>query len=206
MPQHLKVGDRYGRFTVLCAAPWNGGQTKSICQCDCGEIRTVYNNSLKRGEHNSCGCSRIIHGHNDKRGPSITYLAWIEMRRRCLDSTRQHFKNYGGRGICVCERWSKFENFLTDMGCCPEGLSLDRINNNQGYFKENCRWASDKVQSNNKRNNRFISFMGKRQTLAQWADEIGISNTGLSCRLSAGWTISDALQTPVRKSAPRTTA
>ena len=101
------------------------------------------------------------------------------MKNRCLNSRHHAFADYGGRGITVCEKWLNFEGFLEDMGVRPAGRSLDRIDNNKGYSKENCKWATQKEQSNNKRNNHRITFMGKTQNITQWAEELGLNRNTL---------------------------
>jgi hypothetical protein len=91
------------------------------------------------------------HGYASRGPKPPTYQSWCDMKRRCLDPLRQGYENYGGRGIKVCERWLFFGNFLQDMGECPKGLTLERIDNNKGYYKDNCKWATRAEQSRNKR-------------------------------------------------------
>jgi hypothetical protein len=118
------------------------------------------------------------------RSGSREYFAWRSMRNRCTSTKNASWHNYGGRGIKVCERWAHdFDAFLDDMGPCPEGYSLDRINVNGHYEPENCRWASWKTQSNNKRTNVNIEFNGRTQTIAEWAREIGLKVDTLFKRL-----------------------
>ena len=110
------------------------------------------------------------------------------MIERCINPNNGSFKNYGGRGITVCERWrSGFANFLADMGEKPPGLSIDRIDNDKGYCKENCRWATLIEQNNNQRSNVQITVNGKTKTLAEWGRALGVHRATIRCRLKRGW-------------------
>jgi len=121
------------------------------------------------------------------------YRIWDSMMRRCHTPTHKHFKNYGGRGITVCEQWHNFENFLADMGKRVDGMTLDRIDNSKGYSPDNCRWATMQTQQNNKRSNVNVSYNGKTQTIAAWARETGIPHYVISQRLKYGWSVQNAL-------------
>ena len=122
------------------------------------------------------------------------------MAKRCNNPKDKRYKNYGGRGIKVCDRWHKFENFYADMGDKPMGMSIDRINNNGNYAPENCRWATPFEQANNTVKNRKIIFKGKTLTVAQWSRELGIKRTTLSGRLNNyGWSTEKALTTKLMK-------
>lgn len=135
------------------------------------------------------------------------WRAWRAMRRRCYDTSRPGYRSYGGRGITVCERWlgdDGFRNFLTDMGPKPSAKhSLDRINNDGGYEPGNCRWATPREQSNNRRVTHLIEWNGRKQGLSQWAAELGMAHVTLKKRLVAGWPIHRALSTPVEYRTPR---
>ena len=136
-----------------------------------------------------------IHGlHNTK-----VYYAWERILQRCENPKRSGYKNYGGRGISVCEKWHKFENFFSDMGHPPTPThSIDRINNNGNYEPNNCRWATAKEQNNNSRSNNFVEFNGQRKTLTQWSEIIGISRHTLRQRLK-WWPVEKAFTVPVYK-------
>lgn len=123
------------------------------------------------------------------------------MIQRCGNLNHKQWKNYGGRGITVCERWLKFPNFLEDIGRNWKlGLTLERKDNNKGYYKENCRWATIKQQARNRRNNRLISYNGKTQCLAAWSEEYNILSSTLWARLyKYGWLMEKAITTPIRK-------
>jgi hypothetical protein len=125
------------------------------------------------------------HGHARRKGFSPTYISWIGMIQRCYYTKHTKFERYGGRGIQVCERWKKFENFLGDMGERPDGKSLDRIDSDKNYSPENCRWASKSEQMRN--TERALMFEGK--PLAQWAEESGVSYQVLKSRLRDQGTI-----------------
>lgn len=152
-------GKKLGHWTIIAYAHYNIG-TYWWCECDCGEYGIVRGSSMKLGTSVSCGCvnreiTRInnrIHGHNTTQGQTPTYRAWGNMKSRCLNPNYTGWKNYGGRGIEICDRWvNSFENFLEDMGEKPEGLVIDRIDNEKGYYKENCRWTTYLVNNNNRR-------------------------------------------------------
>jgi hypothetical protein len=120
--------------------------------------------------------------------------SYTSMINRCYNKKHPHYKDYGGRGIKVCIRWRKsFFNFLEDMGRKPEGLTLERIDNNKGYYKENCKWATWEEQANNRRNNKYITYNGKTQTMAQWAKEYNIPRNTFYNRIKAGWSIERAI-------------
>lgn len=146
--------------------------------------------------------ARQSHGHAGcpKKGiqPTKTYQAWVSMKRRCYDTNLANYPCYGGRGITYDPHWERFENFLEDMGVAPEGTSLDREDNNGNYCKANCRWATPKEQSNNKRNNKLLTYKDKTQTQAQWARELGISPQVIRSRIELyGWSVEEALSLPV---------
>lgn len=116
----------------------------------------------------------------DNPSGTRTYYAWRSMRTRCADIDNP---NYGGRGILVCAEWASYDRFYADMGECPPGHSLDRIDNDGNYEPSNCRWATVREQLNNQRRNRIIEYNGKSQTLSYWAEELGISLDTLHHRL-----------------------
>jgi hypothetical protein len=121
---------------------------------------------------------------------------------RCTNSNAKNYKDYGGRGITVCDRWlgkNGFINFLIDMGEPPgPGYSIERINNNLGYFKENCRWATPKEQARNTKRNHLITYNRKTQCIAAWAEELGMKYHAILARIKRGWTIEKTLMTPLQ--------
>lgn len=198
------TGKRFGKLTVASRAEkvkynqyWN-------CLCDCGITKAIIGIALTSGGTVSCGCHRkeihTIHGNTSKHKLTGAWRSWNQMIRRCTDKKHESYKRYGERGITVCEEWLSFENFLHDMGDRPNGKTLDRIDNNKGYSKENCRWATMAKQQNNKTSNHFIEFNGMRKTIAEWAKYLNIGYPALSSRINIlHWTTEKALTTPTRK-------
>lgn len=128
------------------------------------------------------------------RRKSVEYNTWRNIRQRCRNPKQKKFAYYGSRGIAVCERWDKFENFLADMGRRPPWKhTLDRIDPNKGYEPGNCRWATWTEQQNNKRNSRTLTLNGRTQTVADWAREIGVNPFTIYSRLDMGWSVDRAL-------------
>lgn len=201
------TGERYGRLTVVSKAGKRGKQICWKCICDCGTEKVIQGNSLKSGRIRSCGClhKEIVGSIRKSHGETGTrlYQAWENMRARCNRPSAKRYKDYGGRGITVCEEWNcsyeTFRDWALNNGYSDE-LTLDRIDVNGNYEPANCRWISNSAQQNNKRNSRNITYAGKTQTLSQWAKEIGITPKGLENRLDRdGWSIEKALTTPLDK-------
>jgi hypothetical protein len=144
--------------------------------------------------------------NNYKHGKrhSSVYTRWASMLGRCQNPNKQSYRNYGGRGIKVCERWMKFENFYADMGDPPPGLTLERLDVNGDYCPSNCTWATQKVQCNNQRHVKKFTFNGKTLTLSEWAVETGFPFTALSARRYAGWSIERMLTESIRTWPSRT--
>jgi hypothetical protein len=154
------VGFTYGHWTVLavaCAPLKDSGHRYWLCRCSCGKERVVSERTLVKGASTKCRqCgSASTHGHLAGRKTSRTYNIWTLMRRRCLSPTDSERPHYADRGITVCASWLDFANFLADMGEAPDGMQLDRKDNDKGYTLDNCRWATTATQARNKRSTRL---------------------------------------------------
>ena len=191
-------GQTFGRLTPLEYV----GQEYYACACACGGKSRTSGHNLQKGLSRSCGCLRneLRISIHTKHGmlSAKEYGVWTGMRHRCNSKTHPSFKDYGGRGITVCERWNDFANFMADMGPRPsEKHSLDRIDNDQGYSPENCRWATASQQHRNTRANRTLTYAGVTKPLCEWAEERGIATTTLAHRLRTGWSAEAVLFRPV---------
>jgi len=196
-------GQRFGRLTALEFAGYKQytRERKRMwkCRCDCGKEVTVAYMYLTGGGTKSCGC--LVGQHKRTHGATIggkmspEFRVWSAMHSRCENPRNKGYKDYGGRGIKVCERWASFENFLADMGPRPSlAHSIDRYPNNDGdYEPHNCRWATMREQSNNRRSSRTLTFHDETLTLAEWERRAGLSSGVLHRRLHWGWTVEEAL-------------
>jgi hypothetical protein len=207
---------RFGSLTVIeffghQIQPCGATRRFWLCKCDCGKFTKVLSGHLMSGRIKSCGCSHVecgkrmgikntTHGMRKTKASKV-YSAWRSMKQRCSNQKNAFYKNYGGRGIKICERWKvSFENFFSDMGNPPSNdYSLDRIDVNGDYTPSNCRWATNEQQQNNKSNNVSIKFRGVEKTLAEWADSTGISYSALWHRVNKGWPIEEIFSVPVSK-------
>lgn len=185
----VHIGDIFGRLTVIDFAEDNScGQKCFKCRCSCGNTVIVAGNKLRTGHTKSCGClnKEITKKLSTTHGFSKTrlYRIWRSMLSRCTNINNSQYKNYGDRGIMVCDRWKKFENFKEDMYDSylkhiekygKKNTTIDRIDVNGNYCKENCRWATQKEQANNRRNNHYITYNNETHTLKEWSEILGIN-------------------------------
>jgi len=197
------TGRRFGRLVVFATSKKRkAGNVYWRCRCDCGIVKAIAYNPLKCGWARSCGCLRreYISRKNFRHGLSKTniYKIWLGMRDRCVNPNSNRFDRYGGRGIKVCRRWNNFKNFLKDMGSRPSGYSIERINNDKSYSPSNCRWATTSEQMRNYSRNVILRMGGKRQCVADWADELKVTRWMLYSRLHNGWSVKRTLTQPVR--------
>lgn len=195
------VGMTFGRLTVIARDPRRPRpHSYWVCQCSCGQTKSIRMTGLRSGKTNSCGClQRTAHiTHGMSRTPE--FRTWSQMIGRCYSPTHKQYEDYGGRGIVVSDEWRKsFMAFYEDMGPRPSAShSLDRRDNSVGYSKDNCRWATIFEQQRNRRSNRRLSHDGRSMLVVEWAKEIGLPANALEKRLSNGWSVTDALTRPRR--------
>lgn len=249
------TGKVFGRLTVVEHAGNSKHQeNKWRCLCECGNETVVLGSSLRKGSTKSCGClmrelgAKRQHKHG-QYGTRI-YSSWAAMLQRCANENHPDYDDYGGRGIWFDARWVEFEAFYKDMGDRPEGTSIDRIDCNGPYIKDNCRWATDDEQVMNRRCTVFVkfngvtktlrdwcnelelsyltalsrhqrkkspeeilapdhsgwqywTFKGKRQSVSEWAKEVGIPSNRLHARRELGWSVEKSLTTPIIKERTR---
>jgi len=202
---HDLLGKTFGRWTVIERAGSLRNMALWLCRCECGAEKKRTSTYLVGGRSGSCGCKRKKHGHASGGKLSLTYSSWINMISRITNPSYPSFKQYKARGIKVCKRWRKFENFLADMGERPgAAYSLDRWPDNNGDYKPgNCRWATKTEQANNRNTNIRLNFVGQDFTLAELARYTGVSKELLRARLirktknnQRVWTVDEAVRTP----------
>ncbi|MCK4819018.1 AP2 domain-containing protein [bacterium] len=169
MPKKIEmIGRKFGRWTVKADAGKKGREFFYKCECSCGTVRDVLGSRLRHGGSQSCGCikpeatRKALTTHGKRYIPE--YKVWSSMLQRCSNPNNCAYDNYGGRGIFVCQRWLVFANFFDDMGKRPKGFTIERINNNKGYYKGNCKWATVTEQSHNHRarKSNTTGFVGVR--------------------------------------------
>ena len=198
-------GMKFGRLTAVKCLGVVQGDTTWLFVCDCGNKKSAAGWAVHGGKIKSCGCLRKdvlslprTHGESKRGMHSFEYKCWREMIHRCNSKDPHKVKHYSGRGITVCERWKKYSNFLEDMGRAPgEGYSVDRKDNDKGYFKENCRWATWIEQARNKRNSVKISYNGKKMGPDELSEIIMIPACTIRYRKQRKWTDLEIIETPV---------
>lgn len=173
-------GAKFGRLTAISkTASDQSHKSRWIYQCSCGSIKEIDEHVVKSGASKSCGCLRKELPSAKTHGLSNTaeYRIWSGMRNRCENPNNASYKDYGARGITVCDEWTNsFECFLREMGKRPSKRhSIDRKRNDLGYSKKNCHWATPKEQADNTRRNVYLEYLGKKANISQWAKITGLS-------------------------------
>lgn len=198
IPKDL-TGRRFGLLTAEVRASSRKGRAYWKCRCDCGNSAVVATCHLASGHTKSCGClipkiasaKAKTHGLRD----IVEYGVWARMRQRCENPRNRDFKDYGARGIFVCERWNLFENFIEDMGRKPSAeMQIDRIDNDGPYSPENCRWATPKQQANNRRIYNGLELNGRTYSRSEIGRMIGLSPSGVCKRIKAGMSIDEIMR------------
>lgn len=203
------TGLKFGKWTVESI---NGkskdGRITWNCVCDCGRRKAVRGHDLKNGTSKSCGNCKNNSVTNESGEIKRIYSVWASIVQRCENPKSKRYSEYGGRGISMCKEWrnsfSAFEEWAISSGYdenAARGIcTIDRIDNNKGYFPDNCRIVNNKIQCNNKRNNRVLEYMGEKHTIAEWSEIFEVPDYILRDRLfRLKWCIDKALETPVRK-------
>lgn len=204
------TGQRFGRLLIIEEGPRacdKYRRVRWVCRCDCGKQTVVTAGNLSSGGTKSCGCLKIentpVMAIRHGRSYSKEWRCWQYLRNRCTNPKCDQYPNYGGRGISFCDRWKSFDLFFEDMGEAPAPKhTLDRIDVNGNYEPGNCRWATVMEQMSNKRNNRRVDIDGVTKHLSEWARHFGIDHRAIRGRLNLGWSMEDAITTPVRGKAP----
>lgn len=203
-------GNKYGRLTAIEPErnPKNGNMAW-LCRCDCGNmVHSVDTYALTHGKSNSCGCARVdsLKRIFTKHGMSHKRLGFIHkgMVQRCYNPNSKKYHRYGARGIDICDEWMgengmrSFIEWALSHGYSDD-LYIDRIDNDKGYSPNNCRWVTNKENSNNRSNNRIIEINGERKTVAQWSEVYGLKSRTVERRLLLGWNEIDAVTMPLMK-------
>lgn len=166
-----------------------------LCRCDCGKEVLVHSGCLHKHGTVSCGCAKVNrltkHGMSDTR-IDIIYRG---MKQRCYDHNAENYHSYGGRGVKICDEWLNDKRTFFDWAehnGYSDSLSIDRIDVNGNYTPDNCRWVTQKKQSNNRRNNTAVEYNGVSKTIAEWSSELGVPYQTIYSRLRAGWSVEDA--------------
>lgn len=187
------IGYSIGCLTVIDEVVKKGTERCFLCKCSkCGGTHIRRLSNIKK--HGTCGHKFEQLNYNN------IYNAWRAMKKRCYLKSNHNYKNYGARGIKVCDEWMNpdtFYNWAIHNGY-SKGLSLDRIDVNGNYEPNNCRWVDMKIQQNNRRNNKYITYKGETKTMSEWADKLHLDYTLLKSRLINGWSFDKAISAPKR--------
>ena len=194
------LGQRFGKLVVIkYAGKEERGRSLWLCQCDCGNQKVVKARHLLHNDAKSCGCSQHQKPRTTTEDDRRLGDTLQNMKARCNNPNNIHYKNYGGRGITVCEEWQhvdKFREWAYNNGYKP-GLTIDRIDVNGNYEPSNCRWITMQEQQFNKTDSHLITYKGETKCLAEWENQLGIDHRTILARLNNGWTVEQALFTPI---------
>jgi len=201
------TGQKFGRLTVIEYSHTDKGYARWKCECECGNTPIVRAKNLRSGCATSCGC---YNKEVNKKNPPAKkhglykikiYSIWNMIKSRCYNKNNKRYKDWGGRGITMCEEWRNdfvaFKEWALSNGYSDD-LTIDRIDNNGNYEPENCRWATYTEQANNTSANHCLSYNGKTQSIALWSREVGLTERTLAKRIRRGWSIEEALTKPIK--------
>ena len=204
------IGQKFGRLTVISKAEKHiqpSGQRKTcwLCKCDCGNEIIIKGSDLKSGHTQSCGCLRIEKITKHSLFGTRIYTIWHNIKHRCYNSKDSNYKNYGGRGIKICEEWKNdfkaFYDWAINNGYNESAkrgeCTIDRIDVYGNYEPSNCRFVNIKVQQNNKTNNHLITYNGETHNISEWSKILNIKFSTLLARLNRGWSVEKTLTIPV---------
>lgn len=210
MKKRDMTGIRFGRLEVIGLGLKSGRQHRWVCRCDCGFYTSSFGFSLRLGQAKSCGCiaaektkerwksddSEELRKRLSENAANVShrlskhpmYSVWIDMRGRCYKPKNKFYKDYGGRGIKVCDRWLSFQEFFDDMHAgWAKGLQIGRIDNDGDYEPGNCRWETPTQQQRNKSNTVYIDTPDGAMKLADAADKYGLTSACIAYRIKSGW-------------------
>lgn len=193
------TGRVFGKLTAIRLDGYKGKERAWLCRCECGGQKTLPQCSLTMGVRTSCGKCVPRRVHNKSHGMCETaeYFVWLSMKDRCARKKNKAYKNYGARGIKVCDRWMKFSNFIADMGPRPTPEhTVERRDNSLGYSPDNCEWATRHAQSRNRRGLRWLTLNGETRIATDWAPIVGLPKTTIIQRLFNGWSPEETLTIP----------
>lgn len=193
------AGKRFGKLTVVKKIGRKNRSNYWQCHCDCGNDVNCYQYNLMRGTSTSCGCLRSYYSkqsrncHGESTG--ILYKKWSSIKTRCTNQNDPHYKDYGGRGIKLCDEWQEYWPFRewAYANGYQEDLTIERKDVNGNYCPENCCWITGFEQASNKRRSVFLEYGGKKQTISQWSRELGIGKETIAYRVHAGWSAEECL-------------
>lgn len=202
------TGERYGMLTVLSFAGMDGSKSLWLCKCDCGNTTVTTGNRMRTGITKSCGCLKHAQrGSHLAQDHARLHGVWTAMKRRCYNEKTPNHKNYGERGIAVCDEWQTFEGFYKwamssgyDESAPRMVCTLDRIDVNGNYESSNCRWVNAKTQANNTRFNKLVTIDGATMNYTEWEAYMGLYRGAVYQRIKRGWSERDAILTPATKS------
>lgn len=202
---HHLEGRKFGRLTAVKDVGTKGHNRLWLCQCSCGNTKTTISYNLVKGLATSCGCklretllkrNQRLAKHRLSKIPE--YQAWSHMMNRCRNPKEKRYNDYGGRGIQVCKRWHNAKLFFSDMGPKPTPKhTIDRINNELGYFPLNCRWATRLVQNRNTRRNKILTINGISKCISEWAESATVKAGTIYARVESGWPHDLAVNAPL---------